>query len=408
MRILERTKLVSMSIVVFGAVLLLSCLNFAVVDAANDFRVYWKDALRFETSGGDVKLKLGGRLQNDWLGWIQQDDIENSSFGFQRDGTEFRRARLFLSGELHESVFFKMQFDFAGGGADLKDAYLGIVLRDGVKFKVGHFKEPFSLEELTSSKYITFMERALPNAFAPSRNTGAALFGHGLDERMTWNAGVFRDADDSGESIAEGMGAGARLTVLPLYRDSGSRLVHLGVSGSYRKTGNGTASFAERPEIHLAGDFVDTGDIPADDLVLAGFEGAVVGGPFSVQTELIMTKLDAPAAHDPSFFGFYVQGSYSLTGEHRAYKRSSGTFGNIKPLQYFEPGAGKGAWEIAGRYSRLDLNGGLVRGGAVSVVTAGINCYLNPNAKVMLDYVFADVDAIGQSHAITARFQISL
>jgi phosphate-selective porin OprO/OprP len=132
-----------------------------------DFRVYWKEGLNLTTLDGDFKLKIGGRLMTDWL-WSSEDTKIKQYVGEQEDGVEIRRARLYFSGLIYDNVEYKLQFDFAGGDADLKDAYLGLTDFPLGKLRMGHFKEPFSLEELTSSKYITFLERALPNIFAVS------------------------------------------------------------------------------------------------------------------------------------------------------------------------------------------------------------------------------------------------
>ena len=142
----------------------------------------WKNGLRFETGDGKFKFKLGGRIMNDW-GWFDEDNDILRNIGDQVDGTEFRRARLYIAGEIYNNIGFKAQYDFASSGRpDFKDVYLELkkipVLGN---FKVGHFKEPYSLENLTSSKYITFMERSLNNAFSPSRNTGFMLHNHAFE-----------------------------------------------------------------------------------------------------------------------------------------------------------------------------------------------------------------------------------
>jgi len=169
--------------------------------ASTDFRVFWKEGLTFTTQDGNFKLKAGGRIQNDWL-WISEDSDLKADVGEQEDGTEFRRARLYLSGLIYGNVEFKAQYDFAGGDADFKDVYIGLLDLPIGNIRVGHFKEPFSLEELTSSNHITFLERALPNALAPSRNAGVMLYGTALaasNPRMTWALGVFRDTPDDGD-----------------------------------------------------------------------------------------------------------------------------------------------------------------------------------------------------------------
>jgi GNAT superfamily N-acetyltransferase len=101
---------------------------------------------------------------------------------------EFRRAGLYASGTLWKDYLLKAQYDFAGGDADWKDVYLGMENIPVVgTLLVGQMHEPFSLEELTSSNYITFMERSLPTgAFALSRKTGIRASDAVLSKRMTW------------------------------------------------------------------------------------------------------------------------------------------------------------------------------------------------------------------------------
>ena len=88
------------------------------------------------------------------------------------DGTELRSARLDVEGILHGDFGYEFEIDFADGEANIKDAVLSYEALWPAKIMIGQFKEPFSLEELTRSKYITFMERSLPNEFAPGRSIG--------------------------------------------------------------------------------------------------------------------------------------------------------------------------------------------------------------------------------------------
>ena len=131
------------------------------------FNAKWNNALELQSNDGSASLKVGGRIMLD-NAWFMDDSSAE-------DGTEFRRTRLMLSGKVN-NFEWKTQYDFASvkaGGPAFKDVYVGL---GGVPYagalRAGHFKEPFGLEELTSSKYMTFMERSLTSAFAPSRNVG--------------------------------------------------------------------------------------------------------------------------------------------------------------------------------------------------------------------------------------------
>ncbi|MFW6132737.1 MAG: OprO/OprP family phosphate-selective porin [Planctomycetota bacterium] len=366
--------------------------------APNDFRLYWDDGIRMKTNDGKVKIKFGGRLMYD-VGWVSGTDMENALGTDLEDAAEVRRARLYAAGNLGKDLGFKLQFDFAGGDADLKDAYLQFKHVPFVgSVKVGHFKEPFSLEELTSSKYITFMERALPNTFAPGRNWGVMAMDAPLDERMTWAVGLFRDVDGYGHGEDDGAyNLTARLTGLPIYADGGRRLVHLGAAYSLRHADDHSfGAFDAHPEQHWAPDFVNSGSFSdADWQHRFGGEAAMVWGPFSAQGEVMAVNVDTDTGDDACLCGFYAYASYFLTGEHRPYKASAGSFGRVKPLRPFREDGGWGAWEIACRYSYVDVTDGVGEqnlGQRQAAATVGLNWYLNNNVRIMWNYLHTCVD----------------
>ncbi|MBD3267118.1 hypothetical protein GF373_10655, partial [bacterium] len=161
-----------------------------------DFDVFWDNGLKFQTPNKEFQMQLGGRIQNDWAFFL--DDA------FGEDGVEFRRARLFVKGLLYEHLEFKTQYDFASGDGEFKDVYLGLVGIDYLGgLRIGHFKEPFGLEQLTSSKYITFLERSLPDMFSPGRNTGLMVHNSYLEERLTYALALFRETDEFGSDFGE-------------------------------------------------------------------------------------------------------------------------------------------------------------------------------------------------------------
>ncbi len=375
-------------------------------------RSYWKNGLNFETMDESVKLKIGGRIQNDWAYFAEDGSLERR-YGDINDRVEFRRARLFISGTINDNVEFKAQYDFAGGDTDFKDVYMGLKKLPVVgNLRVGHFKEPFGLEELTSSKYITFMERSIANTFSPSRNVGMMLHNHSEDKRMTWAAGLFRQTNNFGES---GGGGGrdynltGRVTWLPIYEDKGKKLLHTGIAYTHQNYGNDSVRFREKPESHLAPRLVDTGNFEAEFGDIVGAELAWVDGPFSIQGEYVKAFIESrsPFIGNPKFWGAYLQASYFLTGEHRPYKTSSGTFGGVKPLRNYGEDGGIGAWELAARISYLDLNDAGIEGGRLQDTTLGLNWYLNPNLRTSWNYVYANPSLGGDLSIFQWRFQIA-
>ena len=370
----------------------------------------WNNGTVIERNDGYHKIKIGGRIQTDFA-IISESESLMRLVGGNGSGVEFRRARIFTEGTLFDKVIFKGQYDFADQDVDWKDVYVGLKKPCNCidKLKIGHFKEPFSLEELTSSKYLTFMERALPNVFAPSRNTGIAVNGTQFDERMTWAAGGFRDVDDSGGGFSsEGMyQLTGRVTGLPLYQEGGRKLVHFGLGYTHQFRDMASLRYATEAEAHLGEDYVDTdasphvlldGDgevIPAiagvESIDKLGVELAWGHGPFSLQGEYMASWVDRSGAGDLDFWGVYGMVSYFLTGEHRPYKTSSATFSRVKPKKNFDPSKGDwGAWQLAFRYSYLDLEDMDIRGGSMSDITAAVNWYLFPNLRFMANYTFSN------------------
>ncbi len=368
------------------------------------FEARWNNGLRLETRDERFEFQVGGRLQNDWAFFSADDSLER--LAPIQDGTEFRRARVLLAATLFRQIEMKAEYDFAGGDAAFKDVYLGLTDLPGVgSIRFGHQKEPFSLEELTSSKYITFLERALPNTFAPSRNSGVVMQNTLARERVNWALGVFRDANDNAFAVGEGgYNFSTRFTGLPWYRDE-DRLLHLGIAYSRQNSPLDLLRYRQRPEAHLAPRIVNTGFFPSSSQDLLGLEAALVSGPFSVQSEYAGAFVNTPSGSDPRFSSFYVQASYFPTGEHRVYKKSAASFDRVKPKGSFFDG-GRGAWELAARYSHLDLDDADVSGGRLDDFTFGVNWYLNPNTRFMWNYVYSERERVGDAHVLQTRFHI--
>jgi phosphate-selective porin OprO/OprP len=248
------------------------------------------------------------------------------------------------------------------------------------------------------------------------------LYNHALDKRMTWAGSIYRTADDFGNSQGNsttegGYSFAGRITGLPWYKGKGKNLIHIGFSYSYQNAFENEFDFDSQPEIKLAGKFVNTGDFSAEYVHLYNPELALVFGPFSLQAEYTfanVTTTGSLSGQDPDFSGFYIQGSYFLTGEHRKYSRKKGYFSRVTPNNNFSWGKGLGAIELAARYSELDLSDNDIEGGRLNDVTLGLNWHLNPNTRVMFNYVHADVDLSninvknGNADIFAVRFQIDL
>jgi phosphate-selective porin OprO/OprP len=371
--------------------------------AQDGWKTYWKNGTRIESDDGNFAIKIGGRIQVDFS-FADPDSSLEPGFAFE-DGSEFRRARLFVEGTLYQHVEFKAQYDFAGDAA-FKDVYVGLIdlpVIGGVR--IGHFKEPFSLEELTSAKYIPFLERSYPvEAFAPSRNMGLMVHNSAAGDRVTWAAGLFKDTDDFGQAINDEWNLTARVTGVAWADDEADSLLHLGLGVSSRSPVDDSARFRARPQAHLAPRLVDTRSFTTDGVDLLGLEAAAVRGPLWAQSEWIQASTSSPTVAD--FGGWYVQAGWFITGETRPYKRSEGVFDRVKPNADFLSGGGAGAWEVALRYGSLDLSDRLVNGGEQDGFGVALNWYLNPASRLMLDWVSTDLEGSGNADFLLLRLQV--
>jgi phosphate-selective porin OprO/OprP len=334
------------------------------------------------------------------------------------DGGELRRGRLFTEGELYivRPIAFKLEFGVTKESLFLNDFYLG--LRDlpvvGT-FKIGQMKAPFSLDRLASSMDTTFMERAAPvDAFAPGYLAGLSIQNHDLDGRVTGALGWF--SDGTGDDTGDVSGSLSRLVGRVTWRqyDDASpalpRMVHLGLGASHVFSSSGSIRYRSRPESHLAPHLVDTGEIDAKMAGLVGLEAAVIHGPLSVQGEGIVALVD-PHGGDPlMLWGFYLAGSWFLTGESRPYDRRMGVFSAVVPREPFSIRDGRpGAWECAVRWSSVDLDDGQARGGRMGILSTGLNWYLDRHWRVSVEYLFTHVDGPageGSLHTVQSRVQV--
>lgn len=344
------------------------------VERDHDTFTSTRGGVEIVSSDGEFFAIIGGRLLLDAAYY----DEDNNSLG---NGTEIRSARLDMEGRLFADIIYELSVDFADGDADMKDAWFAYDAQHPWRFILGHFKEPFSLEELTSRKHLTFMERALPNALVPGRNMGLGLQWYG--EQLSLAAGIFGDDfnDDSDDEGDEGWGVSTRVTYAPIATERS--VVHFGVSAAHRKLDDEEEYRVDiRPESHLTDvRYLDTGKIKQSrTLTLVGLETAWVYGETSIQAEWMASNLERDDDTDVEFSGWYVQASWFPTGESRHYKHQPARFGRVKPLSE------QGAVELALRYSTLDLTDQDVEGGNSDQITVGVNWYYKPQLRFMLNY----------------------
>jgi phosphate-selective porin OprO/OprP len=377
----------------------------------------WKDGLQFESADRAFTLQVGGRLMLDFVAPSADDEVEShlipatgAAVGDFDPTAGVRRMQLALNGTIHESLYYAVTLEFAQTPNQFKDAYIGFKgLPGNTRIQVGYMKEPAGLEELTSSRYITFAERSLANnAFAPAQNLGVMLLGSVAEERIHWAVGDFTEHAASGVGAVQFQhGITARLCGTPLQDAASGRLLHVGASVQDRSPEAETDRVRVRPSVPFLPRTQDTGTFSVDSEWILGLEGALRLGPLSFQGETYRARYDDhPDAPGPSpeYRGWYGMVSWFATGESRPYR--GGSFGRVKPKNSVKGSSGTGAVELAARWSALDLYDDGLDAGTGQDLTLGVNWYLNPNARLMLNYVMYELRHVGDVNSVVVRFQI--
>ncbi|MFQ5346861.1 MAG: OprO/OprP family phosphate-selective porin [Rhodothalassiaceae bacterium] len=360
-----------------------------------DLKVEAKGAPRF-TGKGFKAFKLRGRVQTD-LGIVGDPDTIGSGTSpadFSPDRglgttTEFRRARLGVEGEITDWKY-KIEADFANNEVDVTDAYLEYKGFDGVGITIGNQKTGVSMNEQTSSRFITFMERAaFTDAFGFARELGVTVNFHG--KNWHWKSGVFSNGglDGSDEKSGYVLASRAHYT-MPL--DEG--FLHLGGSVEYRDQGAAPSRLRQRPFLHTTNTrFVSTGKMPVESSVFLGAELAAQHGPLSFEGEYgrQMTNFVNGAmpggADSADFQGGYATLGWFLTGEKKGYKASKGAWDRTKPLHPLDKG-GYGALQLNAGVDWIDLSdqSAAVNGGGQYSINLGLTWIPISHVRFLVNY----------------------
>lgn len=367
-----------------------------------------KKGLAIESADGDFVFAFGGRLQADAAVFIDDE----TSLG---DGMEMRRARIKSYGTVWRDWNYKLEVNFdTNSEVSLTDAWLRYSGFKPFTITVGHQKVPFGQQSMTSSNWQVFQERAMSDAFIDNDEEGRRRMGVVLGSYgQHWNAngGFFGGGIDGGKGKQNSdWGTAGRVVWAPIAEKT--KVLTFGQSTNYRKfESDSDLQYRSRPEANLAGArLVDTGTLAdAKDTLEWNFETSLVCGRFHAQAEYTGTEVTMHGMKDLSFGGWYVQSGVFLTGESRNYDVKSGQYKGITPLNSY------GAWELAARFSSIDLGNRDVRGGQENDVTVALNWWANANILVRFNYVYADISPNSSvtltgndetAHAFTGRAQI--
>ena len=360
--------------------------------------------------------------------WISQDGDSIAQFGDLTDDRERGTIRGWRFGAAGTINFdrpwlyniagawnsFDRGFDTAAEDSNefsFFDFSVDIPVGKAIIVRVGKQKEPINMDRSMTMVQIGSQERyAAADAMFPTRNVGVTLYATTANERVAWAAGLFNDWLVEGESLGDSATQTVgRVTWLPFLSKDESKLVQLGLGIRYTDAKQGLA-YGSRPETGNMPRFVDTGHFDAESSTLYNWELGWRSGPLWLMAEYSDNHIDAPDAGNPNFTGYHISGTWSLTGEMRGYKNNRGVFDGLPVAQSVLQG-GKGATELALRYSSIDLTDGLIEGGEMDIATLQFNWWLTTSLAVSLNYRRSWTDRFdfdGEMDAFVARVMLVL
>lgn len=377
-----------------------------------------------QTADGKFSLSLRSLLQYDVASYSQ--DNRALSGTDLSSGSLFRRARFGFQGKAFGDWSYAFQYEAGGSaieGGTVSDAYIQYDGFKWAKFRVGAFSPPQGIDDQTGSGDLIFLERAAPSDLARGvagsdgrKNfLGVTSYNDDYYAAVTWSGARAGDAAvfDSQQALVgrlayrfvKSADANAQISV------SGTHVLKLADTAA-GPTGPSAINLQTRPENNVDGTrLIGTGNINARGVDVWGVEAAGNWKSLYGQAGYFgyaVDRRDSPLVN-PSFNGWYVQGTWVLTGEARRYNAETATWQNPRPDKPFSlKNPGIGAWELTGRYSELDLdfrpgvqgatlvaNTGGIRGGKQKAFTTGFNWYPNNVIRFIFNYQHVNVNRIG-------------
>lgn len=310
-----------------------------------------------------------------------------SDVGIARDKVEsdIRSARIGIKGKAPGNLTYKFIVDLADNELTLEDAFLEYNDSFGA-LRVGHFKSANSLEEITSLRHVTFLERAaFTDAFNLDRHWGAAYITGGAN--WSFEAGAFvLDAPD----VTQGTGRVVAGRVTYGGQIAGSNWM-LGASVRHRDARGGAMEYSQPAHLRLSEDFLATGPLAEKDFFL-GLESGLQAGSFYLASEWGGTSVQTgdQRNRDTYFYGYYIEGGWFLTGETKPLNAGKGVWERPDIRRPVASG-GPGAWQIAARFDRLDLTGSGVYGGEQNTYVLGVNWYAAERIRFTANYSYSAI-----------------
>ena len=345
------------------------------VAAGNEVQRRSRDDITFGFFAQSDVVSFGG----DTLDIVANKQNFNSGINFPRD-------RLYVYGKKLD-WFYCLEYDVHE--TEIRDAFLRYEKYQLFRITLGQYKIPYDFWFQTTHSNVNYLEQALPtNTFIPGFRIGLGV--QYFPDPFTFAFNLF--TIDSRNKIQNNqikghqpLAASTRITFAPVHKEKIA--IHFAAAGIIQGTDSlNRFRFRTFPEAQTYHNhfLVDTDFIyQCKNYIGEEFETAVILGPFSIQGAYYNTHVNRTEA--VNFNGFYITADYFLTGEHYIYDFKEGTIDGISSINH-----AFGAWQLAARYSNVDLEDENVQGGRERNVTLGLNWIVNSNLKFVLDYIFVN------------------
>ncbi len=346
--------------------------------------------VRFKSADGNFEGALSGRMYVNGRAVI---DSSEARYGTNTNDFFVRTARLYVDGTFYKDFYYRVESEYSNTGSFfLKDGYLAYKGIKDISLLFGQFKEPFSQEENTSSRFIDFAERSVLNRLAPAHDVGIGASGVHFDKMFSWELGVFNGAGRSARDTNDEKDIAGRVRLSPFVTNENEWLkqLRIGVAFTY-----GDIDTTSQGDITSAYSGVKSIDFDATHVrdgiqTRIGIELSWLVGPFSLRGEYVMMNSEANEGaieDDIEWSAYYLQVTYLLTGEAKTLEN------RIKPKESFSLSKGTwGAFELAFRIASIEADGAFDSGylsaqnESVQQITFGINWWMTQNFRLMLNY----------------------
>lgn len=375
-----------------------------LVDTTNDATHHFMKWSR--TRNKLFSAKLGFAPILDYNANFQDNDSKNQ-VGSQENRFDIRSARVMVSGKINFKNPWKYLISVEYKGFDrgpddpnfgITDLKFVIPLSENSDLTFGKIKETFVYEMVGDAANLPHFERLL-NPFFNSRNIGVIYHHFFMNNRLTASGGIYKDWFASDKSFSKSNTTfTARITGLPKWENDGKQFMHMGVGIRYVDAQDNIIQLKGRNESNITSNYVDTGKLNASHQFNLSMEQLWSLDNFSVLMEYVHNWTSTNDFGIEQFNGYYVTGSYVLSGEQRPYDQKAAYARRIKPTGKY------GAWEIFLRVGQNDLETKNVHGGINNRYDVGLNWWATQYWKAGMVYGIGNLEK-GDVTGITNNLQ---